>query len=393
MKDGSRKRQLPPLQSFFMAGFECSTHKLRDGRRLDLTRSTGHDIHAAADFRALAAHGIRTVREGLRWHLVEAQPGQRDWSSLSPMLDAANATGTQAIWDLMHFGWPDHLDIWSPDFPARFAAFTFDAVTVIERNSRIHPLFCPVNEISFLAWGGGEVGYLNPFATGVGTELKRQLVRAALAAIAAIRAASPTAPILHAEPAIHVLPHPHRPEDEEEAAATAASQWEAVDMITGRSNPELGGDPSCLDLLGLNFYPHNQWVLNGGAIPFGHHWYRPLRDLIQEAYARYQCPILIAETGAEGAARASWLHFVAGEVRHARSQGIPVVGICIYPILDYPGWDDGRICETGLLGLEVHSGRRRVHLPLAEELERQIQRLKAPSRHDAAATAVLSDSV
>lgn len=393
MKDGSRRQQIPPLHSFFMGGFECSTHRLRDGRRLDLTRATHHDLHAEGDFRTLAAHGIRTVREGLRWHLVEPEPRRRDWSSLFPVLDAANGTGTQVVWDLLHFGWPDHLDIWSADFPARFAAFAFDAVTVIDRNSEGTPLFCPINEISFLAWGGGEVGYLNPFTMGAGAALKRQLVRAALAAITAIRAACPRASILHAEPAIHVRPHPHRPEDTAAAAAASAAQWEAVDMLTGRLHPELGGDPTCLDLLGLNFYPHNQWVLNGGAIPFGHHWYRPLRELIQEAYMRYHCPIVIAETGAEGAARASWLHFVAGEVRHARSKGIPVAGICIYPIVDYPGWDDGRICETGLLGLEVSAGRRRVHLPLAEELERQNESLAAPLCHAAGATAILSDAV
>jgi hypothetical protein len=34
--------------------------------------------------RALAAHGIRTVRDGLRWHLIETAPGRYDWGSLLP---------------------------------------------------------------------------------------------------------------------------------------------------------------------------------------------------------------------------------------------------------------------------------------------------------------------
>ncbi|MCU0544531.1 MAG: hypothetical protein MUE44_20570 [Oscillatoriaceae cyanobacterium Prado104] len=32
------------FQSFFMGGFECSTHKLRSGKRLDVTAATGHEF-------------------------------------------------------------------------------------------------------------------------------------------------------------------------------------------------------------------------------------------------------------------------------------------------------------------------------------------------------------
>jgi hypothetical protein len=52
--------------SFLIGGFECSTHRHQHGRRLDLVASTGHDVHAEADYRMLAEHGIRTVRDGLR---------------------------------------------------------------------------------------------------------------------------------------------------------------------------------------------------------------------------------------------------------------------------------------------------------------------------------------
>ena len=33
------------FRSFFAAGFECSSHCRRDGRRLDLIAATGHDRH------------------------------------------------------------------------------------------------------------------------------------------------------------------------------------------------------------------------------------------------------------------------------------------------------------------------------------------------------------
>jgi hypothetical protein len=40
-----------PFASFFQAGFECSSHRRRDGVRLDLIRATGHDKHVLEDYR------------------------------------------------------------------------------------------------------------------------------------------------------------------------------------------------------------------------------------------------------------------------------------------------------------------------------------------------------
>jgi hypothetical protein len=85
------------FKSFFIGGFECSMHRRRDGKRLDLIAATGHDVNAKADYRILAEHGIRTVRDGLRWHLIETAPGRYDWSSFLPMLRAACDADTQVI--------------------------------------------------------------------------------------------------------------------------------------------------------------------------------------------------------------------------------------------------------------------------------------------------------
>ena len=38
---------------------------------------------------------------------------------------------------------------------------------------------------------------------------------------------------------------------------------------SGLAEPELGGDPSLVDVVGLNFYPHNQWYLRGPDDPDG----------------------------------------------------------------------------------------------------------------------------
>jgi len=81
------------FDSFFMAGFECSSHRRRDGVRLDLIRATAHDKHALADYRLCAKLGFKTLRDGLRWHLIGKTSGKYDWSSWLPMLEAAEELG------------------------------------------------------------------------------------------------------------------------------------------------------------------------------------------------------------------------------------------------------------------------------------------------------------
>ena len=51
--------------------------------------------------------------------------------------------------------------------------------------------------------------------------------------------------------------------------------------------------------------------------------------------------------------------------------GVPVEGICLYPVLSHPGWDNDRYCDNGLFEMLSQQGRRLVHAPLAAELRRQ----------------------
>ncbi len=94
----------------------------------------------------------------------------------------------------------------------------------------------------------------------------------------------------------------------------------------GLAEPELGGDPSLVDVVGLNFYPHNQWYFEGPTIPMGHHEYKPLADMLVEVAERYGKPVFISETGAEGSGRPAWLHYVCDEVRAAQGRGTDVRG-------------------------------------------------------------------
>jgi hypothetical protein len=78
--------------------------------------------------------------------------------------------------------------------------------------------------------------------------------------------------------------------------------------------------------------------------------------------------------GLSDARRADRLRHAGAEVREAIRAGIRVEGICLYPVLSHPGWDDDRYCPNGLLEMEVRHGHRVEHAPLAAELRRQ-QRL------------------
>jgi beta-glucosidase/6-phospho-beta-glucosidase/beta-galactosidase len=310
--------------------------------------------------------GVTTARDGLRWHLIEPRPGDYDWSSFRPMVRAAGETGMQVVWDLCHYGCPDHIDIWSADFPEHFGRYAAAVARFVRDEIADAPFYCPINEISYWAWAGGDMGKINPCERGRGGELKRQLVRATIAAIEAIRFADPRARFITAEPLIHVTTASANGKHKRDAEAYRLSQFEALDLLTGRMEPGLGGREAYLDLVGLNFYPDNQWYLNGPTIYFGHHAYRPLSDMLMEVFDRYRRPIFIAETGAEGAVRASWLHYILSEVSDACRKGTPVEGVCLYPILDYPGWENGRMCEVGLLGEADDTGTRQIHSRLCE---------------------------
>lgn len=356
--------------SFVQGGFECSTHKLREGKRLDLVEATHHAANSAGDYAQLAGLSIRTVRDGLRWHLIETRPGRYDWSSFLPMLHAAHATGTQVIWDLMHYGWPDDLDIWSPAFIDRFAAYAAEAARVFRSQSDEVPFYCPINEMSFHSWGGGDGDYLNPFARHRGFELKVQLARASIAAMRAILTVEPRARFVHCEPLINIVADPQRPHDRLHAEGARLAQFQACDMIAGRAWPQIGGSAELLDIVGVNYYFDNQWIHGGPPMAADHPLHRPFRTLLAETYARYGRPIVVAETGTEGDGRAAWFDGVCSDVMAARAAGIPVEGICLYPIIDHVGWDDGRNCPSGLLENRFIGGVRPVHQPLARAIER-----------------------
>lgn len=368
-----RNEQL--FESFFIGGFECSTHYLESGKRLDEIAATQHDRFASKDYLRLLDLGIRTAREGIRWHLIEQQPGRYDFSSALGMIRAAREMGIQVIWDLCHYGWPDWLDIFQPQFVTAFERLAREFAKLLKEEGEDLPYICPINEISFFAWGGGDSAWLNPYARGRGNELKEQLVRASIVATEALWEINPRTRIAQIDPIINVLPEdPKDPKQYRDAENYRLSQYEAFDMIAGIVKPHLGGKKEYLDIIGINYYVHNQWILGGSFIEPKDPRYRPFREMLKEFYDRYSRPLFIAETGIEDDARPSWFRYICTEVRAAMRAGAQIEGICLYPIVNHPGWVDDRHCYNGLWDYPNEDGDREIYQPLAAEIRRQ-QRL------------------
>jgi len=333
------------------------------------------------DYRRLKEFGMLTAREGLRWHLIERESGVRDFSTVLPFLHAAQEAGIQIIWDLLHFGWPDHLNIFEPDWVKSFAEFAAGFAGLLRRETSDISFVVPINEISFFSWAGGDTAHINPFTRGRGHELKRQLVSGAIQASHALRSELERIQLVSAEPVIHIVGDPARPDDVIQAEQYRSAMFEAWDMLAGRAHPDLGGDESCLGIIGVNYYDRNQWWNYGETIWRGAPEYRPFRHILQEVYERYHRPMFVAETGTEDAARPSWFAYISEEVRAAISAGVPVRGVCLYPILNHPGWDDDRHCYNGLWDYPDPNGSRKLFEPLAREIQTQ-EKLRTTQKDD-----------
>ena len=227
------------------------------------------------------------------------------------------------------------------------------------------PLVCPLNEINFLSWAVDD-GYFPRVGPDERGWFKRQLVRTAITATRAIKQRWPKATIVWAEPLIHIAPH-----DRRRQTVRAAEQNLPGHVSRPMTGSSAGRARAWRRSVArrprrVNFYPHNQWYLEGPTIPMGHHEYRPLADMLVEMAERYGKPIFLSETGAEGSAKPSWLHYVCNEVRDAIDRGADVRGHLLVP--------DHRLSGLG------QSAPRRIRAAFDDHRGRHPPRRRTPAR-------------
>lgn len=329
-----------------MGGYECTDQLNAHGDRVDFLHVTSHLDLLREDYVLLGEFGIETVREGLRWSQVEKRPYEYDFRTLGKMLEIGRDCGIQQIWDICHFGYPDDLTPLHPHFTRRFAALcrSFANYHAIFRPDETL-IVTPINEVSFMSWLGGDVAGTSPYCRNNGWEVKYALMRAYIAGIRALRDVDPGVRILTTEPLVNVVPTFDATEEQViEAAHFHDLQYQSLDMLCGRICPELGGSPDCLDILGFNFYYNNQWEfstnhrLNWNDLVMDSRW-RSLDDLLWEAHQRYNRPMVLSETSHPGLDRPLWIERIGLECSQAIREGVPLWGICLYPIIDRPNWD------------------------------------------------------
>lgn len=335
-----------PFQSFWWAGFECTDQLNCFGNRVDFLPLTGHLHLLREDYERLNAFNIRTVREGIRWSQIERVPYQYDWRVVESMLAEGRRQGVQQIWDLCHFGYPDDLTPLHPMFARRFAHLCRAFVRFYrDRYPDDTLVVTPINEVSFMSWLGGDACGTTPYCTKQGWEVKVGLMRAYIEGVAAMREIDPGIRILTTEPLVQIVPPLEATEQQIIDAATADdNQFQAVDMLAGKLTPELGGSLEYVDILGFNYYYNNQWVLGfqdflgwTDAVP-DPRWV-PFRKLLMKAYHRYERPIVLTETSHPGVDRPHWIEMIGRECAAVLEAGVPLWGVCLYPIIDRPDWD------------------------------------------------------
>jgi hypothetical protein len=379
------------FESFWLAGFDGSTGRDRTGRWFDHVVATGHDRLAFEDYAAAAFLGFRGAREAVRWPLVDLGGGRYDFSTLDPFLTASRRSGVEVIWDLFHYGYPDGLDLMGPDFPHRFADYCGAVARHVARHTPGTCWFTPVNEPSFMAYAAGEMGMFAPWLTGRGFEMKVQLVRAAILGIEAIRGACPRARIVNVDPVCHVVPPKDRPDLEPAAAHFNTCVLQAWDMLSGRLMPDLGGSPAHLEVVGINYYWTNQWELGGPMtadgvnLPLADDDPRrvPLGTLVRRIWERYGCEVVVSETAHIGESRPHWVREVACQAGELLKAGVPLGGVCLFPIIAMPTWHDPEHWPEMALWepscrVSPSTGRI-VYLPMLDAL-REVQRLGLISR-------------
>lgn len=349
--------------TFFLSGFECSTFLWGDEkRRRNLVAETGHDRHAADDYRFLSRLGIAVAREGIPWPMVD-RDGSYDFSSIDPFIAAMNEAKVIPIWDLCHYGYPDDLDPFSDAFVDRFARYCRAAAEYVVRRVRGPHFFTPINEITFFSYCAGEWGWAAPFHCDREDRMRLRLAlcRAAIAGVKAIREVDAQARMVHVDPLVRVVAPRDRP-DQAEAARneTEVDTFLAWDIICGRKHPEFGGAPDVLDIVGANTYSFGQMEYREhgphAPLPPGDDRIAPLCDMLETVWKRYRRPMIIGETSGLGHGRTSWLNDVMQESLAAVERGIDLQAICLFPAVDMPDWHSGEWVHNGICDVAPDNG-------------------------------------
>lgn len=362
----------------FLGAFESTYQPAHDR---DVMETTGHSVRWREDLKLLGSCHVRRLRYPLRWHRIEPAPGCYDWAYTDEVLGFMVDNGFEPIVDFLHHtSYPLWLgDLASPHFETAFLRF----VEAAAARYPWLPGYTVCNEPFTTILLCGELGVWPPHTMGLEgfVRLAGNVVPAITRASRVLRDLLPAAEHLYVEACERHSGATN--EGLEYAEYTNDRRFLLTDLFLGRPiDPDrpfvkdflrAGGEdllavvPGRLDVLGLDYYAHNQW-----------HWSTPgcgsneppdpapLADLIAEYWQRYRCPVALAETNIRGFAsdRATWLKYTLEQTEIARDRGVDVRGYCWFPFIDSADWASllrecvGAIDPVGVLWLDENLDRR-----------------------------------
>lgn len=347
----------------------------------DITETTGHHLRWKQDLKLLADAGVTRLRYPIRWHRVEAEQGTYDWSDTDRIMHHLRDQGFRPIIDLVHHtSYPRWLDDGFAD-PRFGSAYLRYAEAVARRYPWIQE-YTLFNEPFSTLFLSGHEAIWPPYHRGLSGFVEQILN--VLPAVA--EASRMYAQLLPGARHVWVDTCEHHtgsdPAGQAYADMANKRRFLVIDTFLGRgyepAGPlaeelsKVGGErlldivPGRIDVLGLDYYAHCQWNFGsgGGSTPTLNPL--PLADQIREYWDRYQLPCIVAETNIRGstADRATWFKYVLEQCEMAKSGGVPLEGLCWFPVIDSTDWDsllfrcEGHIDPVGVYWLDQELQRQ-----------------------------------
>ena len=371
-------RSNPATQRFvFATGIECSYPTVATPageKRRDQLEECGHYDRWREDLQLTRDLGIRMLRYGPPWYRMHLAPGRYDWEWTDEVFAEMRRLEIVPVVDLCHFGVPDWLGSFqNPEFPRHFADY---ARAFAERYQWVR-FYTPVNEMYVAAQFSAYYGWWNERLTtheAFVTALKH-LVRANVDGMLAIIPLRPDAIFIQSESSEYF--HTARPELQPAAAFFNERRFLTLDLNyghpvsadmleylqdNGMTREEYGAFMS-VDLrehciMGNDYYASNEHVMVAeernefaGDI-FG--YYVVTRDY----YSRYNLPVMHTETNMAEPDAVRWLWKTWANVQRLRQDGVPLVGMTWFSLIDQVDWDtalqevNGRANPLGLYDLD-----------------------------------------